>query len=146
MCDVPGVGVDDSSVCVLQSIRATTYDFSDDEGSLPGRRQFVVAFLLQPEYKVSFDEGPAAYSTAMIVAQALLVDSGAGECDVSSLVECVDVVFYCSVRVLLSVGGNPRCVVADIRWQHRLCTVDHEKRRVLGGPVTVSYTHLTLPT
>ena len=68
MCDVPWVGVDDTGLWILQSIRASSYDFMYDVGSFPWGRKLVMFLLLQSQHEVSFDEGPAANSATVVVA------------------------------------------------------------------------------
>ena len=85
-----------------------------DVGSLPGGFELVMTFLLESQYKVSFGEGPVAHSTAVIVAEALLINSGAG--DVSSIVEEIDGVFKCCSRGSLAVRDDSWHVEANFGW------------------------------
>jgi hypothetical protein len=63
---------------VLQSICASTKDLRDDEGTLPWGSELVHLLLLQSKNQVTNDEGPGSQSTAMVVAEILLVNSCAG--------------------------------------------------------------------
>ena len=76
----------------------------------------MMTLLLESQYKVSFGEGPVAHSTAVIVAEVLLINSGTGEGDVSSLVEEVDGVFECCSRGGLAVGNDSWRLEANLGW------------------------------
>ena len=78
MCNVPRIVRGFACLRVLQSISSTIDDFSDDEGSLPWGGELVHLLLLQPKHQVANHEGPSAQSTAMVVAEILLVNSCAG--------------------------------------------------------------------
>ena len=66
--NVPRIVREFACLRVLQSVCATTKDFSDDEGALPWGGELVHLLLLQSKYQVTHLEGPGTQSTAVIVA------------------------------------------------------------------------------
>jgi hypothetical protein len=58
----------------------------DDVWSFPWWLQLRRACLLEAKYEVVGLKGPSAYPSAMVIAEALLVNCRAGESDVSSFI------------------------------------------------------------
>ena len=71
----------------------------------------------------------------MIVTEALLVNGCAGKGDVAGLVQRVDAVFECFVRVVLIVCSDPWRVESNVERQDCFCSVNHEEGCVLCRPV-----------
>jgi hypothetical protein len=65
----------------------------------------------------------------VVATEVLLVDGGSGECEVSGLVEEVDVILASSLVVFLGVVGDPRRVVGDVRGHNGLGAIHQEERR-----------------
>ena len=73
--NVPRIVREFACLRMLKSVCATTEDFSDDEGAFPWGSELVHLLLLPSKNQVANLEGPGAQSTAMVVAEILLVDS-----------------------------------------------------------------------
>jgi hypothetical protein len=71
--------------------------------------------LLEAKDKVAWFEGPSAYPSAMVIAEALLVNCRTGEGDVPSLIQQVLVIYQCLFYVFFNIGHHTRRVVAHIR-------------------------------
>jgi hypothetical protein len=71
--------------------------------------------LLEAKDEVAWFEGPSAYPSAVVIAEALLVDCRTGEGDVPSLIQKVLGILQCLFCVFFDIGHHTRCAVADIR-------------------------------
>jgi hypothetical protein len=58
----------------------------DEVWAFPWWLQLRRAYLLEAKHKVSRLEGPSAYPSAVVIAEALLIDCRASESDVSSFI------------------------------------------------------------
>jgi hypothetical protein len=70
--------------------------------------------LLEAKYEVAWLEGPSAYPSAVVIAEALLVNYRAGEGDVPSFIQQVLGICQCLFCVLLDVGHHAGCTIAHI--------------------------------
>ena len=86
MHNVPWVAFLYSCLDVLDAVCAPWDDISYDVGSFPGGLEHVVTFLLQLQDQVTFGEAVDAYSSAVIVAECLLIDCRPSEGDVADLI------------------------------------------------------------
>ena len=73
--NVPRIVREFACLRMLQSVCSTTYDLGDDDGSFPWRSKFMHLLLLQSKHQVANLEGSGTQSTAVIVAEVLLIDS-----------------------------------------------------------------------
>jgi hypothetical protein len=71
--------------------------------------------LLESEDEVAWLEGPSAYPSAVVVAEALLINGRADKGDVPSLVQQVLHVGQCLFCVLFNIGRHAGRAVAHIR-------------------------------
>jgi hypothetical protein len=71
--------------------------------------------LLEAKYEVAWFEGSSAYPSAVVIAEALLVNCGTSESDVSGFIQQVLGVCQCLFCVFLDVGDHARRAVAHIR-------------------------------
>jgi hypothetical protein len=77
-------------------------------------RVFDVLPCLGAKYEVARFEGPSAYPSAVVIAEALLVNCRAGESDVSSFIQQVLGICQCLFCVFFDVGHHAGCTVAHI--------------------------------
>jgi hypothetical protein len=66
--------------------------------------------LLEAKHEVARLEGPSAYLSAVVIAEALLINCRASESDVSSFIQQVLGIFC----VFFDVGDHTGCAVAHI--------------------------------
>ena len=85
--NVPRIMREFACLRVLQSICASSKDLRDDEGTFPWGSELVHLLLLQSKNQVAHNKGPGSQSTAMVVAEILLVNSCAGQGRVSRFIE-----------------------------------------------------------
>jgi hypothetical protein len=71
--------------------------------------------LLEAKYEIAWFERPSAYPSAVVIAEALLVNCGTSESDVSSFIQQVLGVCQCLFCVFLDVGDHAGRAVAHIR-------------------------------
>jgi hypothetical protein len=74
------------------------------------------------KHKVAGPEGPFAYPSAVVVAEALLINCRSDEGYVSRFVQQISGVFQCCLCILFDIGLNTGCAVSHIRRKHRFCT------------------------
>ena len=106
MRNVPRIMRKFACLRVLHSICASTKDLRDDERTFPWGSELVHLLLLQSKNQVAHNKGPGSQSTAMVVAEILLVNSCAGQGRVSRLIEQVDCVFECFFPAFLIICFN----------------------------------------
>jgi hypothetical protein len=91
--------------------------------------------LLEAKHEIARFEGPPEYPSAMVIAEALLVNCCAGESDVSSLIQQILGVLECLLRVFFDVCYHAQRAIADIGREHRFGSEEQEKWRVASGGV-----------
>jgi hypothetical protein len=72
---------------VVQSIRTSWNCFVDEIWPFPWWLQLRRAYLVEVKDEVAWLEGPPAYPSAVVIAEALLVNCRAGEGDVPGLIQ-----------------------------------------------------------
>jgi hypothetical protein len=72
--------------------------------------------LLEAKDEVAWLEGPSAYLSAVVIAEALLVKCRAGEGDVPSLIQQVLDIYQCLFCVFFDIGHHARRAVAHVGW------------------------------
>jgi hypothetical protein len=72
------------------------------------------ACLLEAKYEVAWLEGPSAYPSAMVIAEALLVNCQAGEGDIPSFIQQVLGICQYLFCVFFDVGHHAGRVVAHV--------------------------------
>jgi hypothetical protein len=70
--------------------------------------------LLEAKDEVAWLEGPSAYPSAVVIAEALLIHCRAGEGDISGFIQQVLGIFQCLFHVFLDIGHHARRAVAYI--------------------------------
>jgi hypothetical protein len=70
--------------------------------------------LLETKDEVSWLEGPSAYPSAMVIAEALLVNCRAGEGNVPSLIQQVLGICQCLFCVFFNISHHARHAVAYV--------------------------------
>jgi hypothetical protein len=71
--------------------------------------------LLEAKHEVARLEGPSAYPSAVVIAEALLINCRASDSDISSFIQEVLGVRQCFFCVFFDVGDHTGCAVAHIR-------------------------------
>jgi hypothetical protein len=74
------------------------------------------------KHKVAGLEGPPVYPSAVVIAQALLINCRSDEGYVSRLVQQIAGVFQRCLRILFDISLNTGCAILHIRRKHRFCT------------------------
>jgi hypothetical protein len=100
---------------VAQPIGASRDCFVDEVWALPWRLQLRRACLLESEDEVAWLEGPSAYQSAVVIAEALLINGRANEGDVPGLIQQVLRVCQCLFCVFFNIGYHAWRAVAHIR-------------------------------
>ena len=108
-----------------------------DERALPWRGQLVLACLLLDvsENEVAFAECERLDLLAVVVPQALLVDSRAAKCQKARLFEQVYTVFACFSCFCFGVHRDARRVELDVGRDDGFCSVDEEEQGEPDRPV-----------
>jgi hypothetical protein len=78
--------------------------------------------------EVAVLKGATADSAAMVAVEPLLVNGGAGEDDVTSLVQDIESVLTSEIIFLLDIVDDSGGIVFQICWHDRFGTIDHEER------------------
>jgi hypothetical protein len=86
----------------------------DDLWALPWWFQLRRACLLESEDEVTWLDGPSAYPSAMVIAEALLVNCRASESDVPGLIQQVLCVCQCLFCIFFNIGHHVGRTVAHI--------------------------------
>jgi hypothetical protein len=71
--------------------------------------------LLEAKYEVAWLEGPSVYPSAVVIAEALLVNCRTSESDVLSFIQQVLGVCQCLFCIFLDVGDHAGRAIAHIR-------------------------------
>jgi hypothetical protein len=100
---------------VMKPIRRASWDcFVDKVWAFPWWLQLRRACLLEAKHKVARLEGPSAYPSAVVIAEALLINCRASESDISSFMQQVLGICQCLFCVFFDVGDHTGCAVAHI--------------------------------
>ena len=93
------------------------------------REQLVLAYLLldESEDEVAFPECERLDLLAVVVPQALLVDSRTAKCQKACFFEQVDVVFVCLSGFGFGVHCDARRVELDVGWDDGFGSIDEEE-------------------
>jgi hypothetical protein len=78
--------------------------------------------LFETKHKIAGLEGSSAYPSAVVIAEALLINCRSDEGYVSHFIQQIVGVFQCCLRVLFDIGLDTGCAVPHIRRKHRFCT------------------------
>jgi hypothetical protein len=71
--------------------------------------------LLEAKHEVAGLEGPFAYPSAVVIAEALLINCRASESDISSFIQQVLGIYQCFFCVFFDIGDYTGRAVAHIR-------------------------------
>jgi hypothetical protein len=91
--------------------------------------------LLEAKYEVAGLEGPSVYPSAVVIAEALLIDWRAGESNVSSFIQQILGICQCCLCIFFDIGDHTRRGVTYVRRKHCFCYEKQEERRVAGRRV-----------
>jgi hypothetical protein len=104
---------------VAKAICSARYDLLYEVRFFPWWFKLLCARLFETKYEVSSFEAPSAYPTAVVVAEALLVDCGASKGDISSFFQQVLGVLERLMHVFFNVRHDARSAVADVDRKQR---------------------------
>jgi hypothetical protein len=76
--------------------------------------------LVEAKHEIARFEGPPAYPSTVVIAEALLVNYCVGESDVSSLVQQILGIFECFLRVFFNICHHARCAIANVGREYLL--------------------------
>ena len=93
----------------------------------------VLVALDEAEHQVPNVEGSTPYSTAMVMAQSLLVLGQAEEGNIACFIQLVHGILEGYLGSLFVVHPNPRCSIVEVGREDSLGTVDHEEWCVADG-------------
>jgi hypothetical protein len=83
--------------------------------------------LLETKHEVAGLKRPSAYPSAVVVAEALLVDCSSSEGDITSFVQYVEGIFQCRLSVFFDVSYHIRCAVTHIYGKYYFCPKEQEE-------------------
>jgi hypothetical protein len=78
--------------------------------------------LLETKHEVVGLERPSAYPSAVVVAEALLIDRRSGESYVSRFIQQIKGIFLCRLCIFFDIGYYARCAVPHVCRKHCFCS------------------------
>ena len=108
---------------VLSFVGAWPKHLCDDVWSLPRWRELVAVLVALDEanHQVSDIEGLTPHSTAVVLAQCLLVLGQVEEGDVARFIQLVHGVLVGCLGSLFIVCSDPWCSIVEVNWEDDLC-------------------------
>ena len=99
----------------------------------------VLVALDEAEHQVPDVEGPTPHSMTVVPVQRLLVLGRVEEGNVAHFIELIHGVLEGRLGSLLIVRPNSQRSIVEVGWEDGLGTIDHDERRVAGGPACAKF-------